>query len=295
MPKRAVEFNANGVTLRGTFFTPESGSGPFPAVVFAHGFSGVKEQALEDYAEVCSQHGMAALAYDHRCLGESDGEPRQDIDPIQQARDFRQAITYVQSLDEVDAERIGIWGSSYTGAQVLMLGAVDHRVKAIVSQVPLISGYRNLMRLIPNDAVPDLLKQLDAERVHLLNGGTPNVMQMCSDDPNVPHAFPGETTYRYLTEKLTAPNWKNEVTVRSIDWSLEFDVTQYLDRIGPTPLLMIVATEDTTTPTDEALKAFHKVTGPKELKLISGHHYLSYVENFDVTSQAAADFFAANL
>ncbi len=94
---------------------------------------------------------------------------------------------------------------------------------------------------------------------------------------------------------MKADNWKNEVTVRSIDWSLEFDVTQYLDRIGATPLLMIVATEDTTTPTDEALKAFHKVTGPKELKLIDGHHYLSYVENFDVTSKAAAEFYAANL
>jgi len=295
MAKRAVEFNANGVTLRGTFFTPDSGNGPFPTVVLAHGFSGVKEQALEDYAEVISKSGMAALAYDHRCLGASDGEPRQDIDPIAQARDFRQAITYVQTLEEVDAERIGIWGSSYTGAQVLMLGAVDRRVKALVSQVPLISGYRNLLRAMPYDAYPDLLKTLDAERVHLLNGGEPSVMQMCSDDPTVPCAFPGATTYRYLTEVLTAENWKNEVTVRSIDWSMEFDVSPYLERIGPTPVLMIVATEDTTTPTDEALAAFHKITGPKELKLISGHHYLSYVENFDVTSKAAAEFFAAQL
>lgn len=295
MSKRAVEFNANGVTLRGTFFTPDSGSAPFPTVVFAHGFSGVKEQALEDYARVCSEHGVAALAYDHRCLGASDGEPRQDIDPIQQARDFRQAITYVQSLDEVDAERIGVWGSSYTGAQVLMLGAVDPRVKAVVSQVPLISGYRNLMRLIPSDAVPDLLAMLEAERTHLLNGGEPNLMKMCSDDPTEPHAFPGETTFRYLTKVMPAPNWRNEVTVRSIDYSLEFDVTQFLDRIGATPVLMIVATEDTTTPTDEALKAYHQITGPKELKLIDGHHYLSYVENFDVTSQAAAEFYARTL
>ena len=295
MAKRAVEFNANGVTLRGSFFTPDSGSGPFPAVVLAHGFSGVKEQALERYAEVICNGGVAALAYDHRCLGSSDGQPRQDIDPITQARDFRQAITFTQSLKEVDADRIGIWGSSYTGAQVLMLGAVDRRVKALVSQVPLISGFRNLLRAIPYDSYPDLLRMLDAERVHLLSGGKPNVMQMCSDDPAVPCAFPGETTHRYLTKVMTAPNWKNEVTVRSIDWLIEFDVTQYLERIGPTPVLMIVATEDTTTPTDEALTAFHKITGPKQLKLINGHHYLSYVENFDVTSKAAAEFFAENL
>lgn len=295
MARRDVEFQANGVTLRGWIYTPDSGTGPFPGVVLAHGFSGVKEQGLDGYAEAIASKGIVTMAYDHRCLGSSDGQPRQDIDPIAQIRDFRQAITFLQQQDEVDADRMGIWGTSYTGAQVLMIAGVDWRVKAVVAQVPLISGYRNMMRLMPNDALPGFYDALAAERVHLINGGEPNVMQMCSDDPTAPVAFPGSTTYEYLTTKLVAENWKNEVTVRSLDYCLEFDVRPYLERIGPASTLMIVAEQDTTTPTDEALAAFNQITGPKELKIIPGHHYRSYVEEFEQTSQAAAEFFARTL
>jgi cephalosporin-C deacetylase-like acetyl esterase len=73
--------------------------------------------------------------YDNRNFGESDGEPRHEIVPTQQQSDYSDAITYAQSLDEVDADKIGIWGSSYSGGHVLIVGAVDRRVKAVLSQV----------------------------------------------------------------------------------------------------------------------------------------------------------------
>ena len=71
-----IEFSANGTTLRGWLYVPDEGSGPFPCVVMAHGFSAVKEQTLPELAEVLVEGGLACLVFDHRCLGASDGMPR---------------------------------------------------------------------------------------------------------------------------------------------------------------------------------------------------------------------------
>ncbi len=293
--QRDIEFNADGVTLRGWLFTPDEGSGPYPAVVAAHGFSAVKEQTLGDLGVVLADAGLAAVIYDHRCLGASDGSPRQDIDPVTQARDMRHAITFAETLDEVNADRIGIFGTSYSGAEVLQVAALDRRVKAVVSQVPMISGWRNLLRLIPYQALPDLLAQIDAERRTRFHGAEPATIRVATDDPSIPHAFPGLRTFEYFTKLAPAERWVNEVTVRSLDWLMEYDVTPYMERISPTPLLMIVSQSDMSTPTDEALAAYDRALEPKKLLLLRGDHYTSYVEDFGMTSTAARDWFLEHL
>src|SRR4030088_2313129 len=111
MTRRDIEFDAEGVTLRGWFYAAEGTSPPGAAVIMAHGFSAVKEMYLDSFAEVFAAAGLNALVFDNRNFGASDGEPRQEIDPWQQVRDYRHAITYAATLDEVDATRIGIWGS----------------------------------------------------------------------------------------------------------------------------------------------------------------------------------------
>ncbi|MNI87650.1 X-Pro dipeptidyl-peptidase (S15 family) [compost metagenome] len=106
---------------------------------------------LDSFAEAFARAGLASIVYDHRNFGASDGLPRQEIDPILQIRGYRDAITYAQSLPQTDANRIGVWGSSYSGAHALVVAAQDRRVKAVVSQVPLISGHDNARRLIRAD------------------------------------------------------------------------------------------------------------------------------------------------
>src|ERR1700733_1233723 len=144
MARRDVEFDAEGVTLRGWFYPADGAQRAAGTVVMAHGFSAVKEMYLDAFAEVFAAAGLNALVFDNRNFGASDGEPRQEIDPWAQVRDYRHAITFASTLPQTDANRIGIWGSSYSGGHVLVVGAIDRRVKAAVSQVPLISGHDNL-------------------------------------------------------------------------------------------------------------------------------------------------------
>jgi len=120
----------DGLTLRGWHYLPDNRRGRVPTIVMAHGFSAVREMYLDRFAEAFAAAGLAAIVFDNRNFGASDGEPRQEIDPWQQVRDYRDAITHAQSLPETDPDRIGVWGSSYSGGHVLVLGAIDRRVSA---------------------------------------------------------------------------------------------------------------------------------------------------------------------
>src|SRR5216117_1681051 len=159
--RQDVEFDAEGVTLRGWLYLPDGASGPVPTVVMAHGLSAVKEMYLDGFAEAFAAGGLGALAFDNRNFGASDGEPRYEIDPWAQVRDYRHAISYLQTVPGIDRDRIAVWGSSYSGGHALVLGAIDRRVKAVVSQVPLISGFRNVQRLVRSDFLPMVRAQLD--------------------------------------------------------------------------------------------------------------------------------------
>ncbi len=93
MARRDIAFDAEGVTLRGWFYRAEQQPGPAPVIVMAHGFSAVKEMYLDAFAEVFVTAGLNVLVFDNRNFGASDGEPRQEIDPVAQVRDYRHAIT----------------------------------------------------------------------------------------------------------------------------------------------------------------------------------------------------------
>ena len=145
---------------------------------------------LDDYAEVFAAAGLNALVFDNRNFGASDGEPRQEIDPWAQVRDYRHAITYASTLPEVDAQRIGIWGSSYSGGHVLVVAAIDRRVKAVVSQVPLVSGHDNLRALVRADFIAGFREQFDADRLARFRGEPPVMVPVVAEDPLAPSALP---------------------------------------------------------------------------------------------------------
>ena len=99
--RRDIKFNTeDGVTLRGWLYLPDDAKGPAPTVVMAHGFSALKENYLDLYAEVYAASGLGALVFDNRNFGASNGEPRQEIDPWQQVRYYRDATTYASGISE---------------------------------------------------------------------------------------------------------------------------------------------------------------------------------------------------
>lgn len=298
MVRQDIEFLSEGVTLRGWFY-PALGhrpNHPSPAVVMAHGFSAVKEQYLDRYAEVFAGLGLAVLVYDHRNFGASEGLPRQEVDPVAQRRGYRDAISYLMTRPGVDSERIGIWGTSYSGGHVLEVAALDQRVRCVVSQVPFISGHQSALRLTRADFLPSVLSAFQEDRQRRFAGDPPAMLRAVSADPLEPCAMPGPDSFRFFADtEPFAPSWRNEVTLRSVEWVRETEPGIHIDRIAPVPLLMIVADQDHLTPADLCLQAYARALEPKALLLVRGGHFTPYVEHFDKTSSAAADWFRQHL
>jgi uncharacterized protein len=297
MARRDVEFDAEGVTLRGWFYPADGASSTAPTVVMSHGYSAVKEMYLDEYAELFASNGLNALVYDNRNFGDSDGTPRQEIDPWAQVRDYRHAITYATTLAETDTARIGVWGSSYSGGHVLVVAAIDRRVKAVVSQVPMVSGYDNLRALVRSDFIDGFRQMFDADRLARFNGDAPAVVPVVAEDPFAPSALPTPDSWQWFTETSAkrAPNWRNEVTMRSVELLGEYNPVAYIDQISPTPLLLMPGDNDVLTPTHLALAAYEKAREPKKLKLLPGGHFDAYVGDFATSSAAATAWFAEHL
>ena len=295
--RRDIEFRAVDATLRGWLYTPDGKSGRFPTVVANHGITAVKEQSLDQLGEVFAASGLAALIYDHRNHGSSDGTPRGHVDPWEQIHDCRHAISFAETLKEVDVDRIGVWGTSYSGGHAAVVTAIDRRVKAGCSQVPMFAGLATVQRQMDmiNNWYP-MLDGLDEERRAWARGEEPTRVTVVSNDPAKPHTFVGIRSYEFFTHHVAARStWKNEMTLMSLDLCLEYDPTPYLERLGSTPYLFVIAEDDISTPTDMALDAFNRIRGPKELVVIPGDHYAAYLESFDLASTSAAEFFARQL
>ena len=295
-----IEFRTeDGLTLRGWHYAPGGVDGPAPLVVMSHGYSAVKEMYLDDFAEHFAAGGLGVLVYDNRNLGASDGTPRGEIDPWQQIRDYRTAITWAATQPWTDPERIGIWGSSYSGAHVLVVAALDRRVRCVVSQVPLVSGLANARRLILADVFAGLRQMFDADRAARYAGKEPETIQVVWDkEPTEPCALPTEDSHDFflgpILERATA--WRNEVTLRSVEMFIEYEPGAYIADIAPTPLMMVVAAKDHLTVVDLALEYFERARQPKELLVLPGGHFEAYVRPaFDENAPAQLSWFQQHL
>jgi fermentation-respiration switch protein FrsA (DUF1100 family) len=292
-----VEFNAtDGTRLSAWLFRPtDAGDGPFPAVTMAHGFTATKFHGVEPIARAIADAGFVVLLHDHRGFGASGGVPRNDIDPWRQIEDWRQAISFLETLPDVDRSRIGLWGTSFAGGHALVLGATDRRIKAVVSQVPTIDGYISGQRRVPASAVGALEESFNEDLRGQLRGEPPRTQRVVALDPDVPAAYRGKDAVDFLEQPVPDGMWQNEITIQSSRRARMYQPGLWVDRISPTPLLMIVGDNDTTTPSDLALAAYEHALDPKALVVIPGGHYAAYTDAFDEASKAAVDWFATHL
>lgn len=296
-PKRQnISFLSEGSQICGWLYGADTDAGSRPAIVMAHGFGAVKEMYLDAFAEVFAQAGFAVLVFDYRRLGESDGTPRQEIDPAAQIEDYRNAITWMSSQDGIDASRIGIWGTSYSGGHVLVVAATDPRVKCVVSQVPTISGNAVTRRRFTQDALEKVVLANSKDRLARMSGAPPQVRKLVADDTAGGAVFAAPDAVEWYTSAARrGGSWRNEVTLRSLEYSRAYEPGAWVEFIAPCPLLMVVAENDVITPTDLALSAFEKAGTPKSLIMVRGGHFTAYTDEFAAASGAARDWFVDHL
>ncbi len=180
---------------------------------------------------------------------------------------------------------------------MLVVGAIDRRVKCVAAQVPLISGHENARRLVRADHIAGLHGMFADDRRARYAGKAPAMIPVVAEDPAAPSALPTSDSWRWFTEtgRTRAPSWRNEVTLRSIEMFTEYEPGIYIGFVSPTPLLLVVALGDHLTVADQALAAYERALEPKRLVALNGGHFDAYVADFDAASGAARDWFAQHL
>jgi fermentation-respiration switch protein FrsA (DUF1100 family) len=261
----------------------------------AHGYAGTRSHGIERFAQLFSENGFVVLLHDHRGFGASEGMPRQDIDPWRQIADWRRAISYLESLDHVDSQHLGLWGTSYAGGHALVLGATDRRLKCIVSQVPTISGFEQGLRRIAPESVAAIEETFTEDERAQLRGEPPVRQAVVSVNPGTPAAYRTQEAADFYLQAAAQAAWDNNVTLRSTRAARMYEPGAWVARVSPTPLLMVVASNDTITLTDLALAAYERALQPKRLVTIQGGHFDPYLSQFDHAGAAALEWFKEHL
>ncbi|KAK2028140.1 alpha/beta-hydrolase [Colletotrichum zoysiae] len=292
--RRDVEFlTVDKVTLRGWFYgVPESNS-PHPCIIMANGLAGLKEQFLPDFAEAFVAAGYTVLLYDHRNWGSSDGLPRMETDPIQQARDFSDAFDFAASLPNVNAKKIVFWGSSMCGGAVLLAAALDKRIAAVISQVLFVSGEGVSQAFAP------LLPAIYENRMRLKSGQSPSFVDIFSSSAAGARTHESQvvihdTNLVPFLERIEEQGlpWDPRVTPQTCLNLIAFEPLAYIHRIAPTPLYMAVADNDLPASTPSQLRAFNAALEPKTISILrnSGHFDAYYGEVFQKNMKGQLEF-----
>ena len=293
---KEIEFPSQGATLRGLLFLPEARPGKVPLVIMAHGTSATVFMVADRYAQVFQRAGLAALLYDHRNFGRSGGEPRQEINPWIQCRGYRDAIDFAVRLAEIDSDRIALWGDSYTGGQVVVVGAVDRRVKAIVAQCPVFGAEPPPVE--PTRAnfeiLADIFSQGDVRGSPETTTGPLPIVSF--DQAGTPSLLKPIQAFRWFIDHggRAGTKWMNSVT-RVIPAT---PVPYHPGLCAPfvtAPTLLIVAPEDEMVHANYSVarRAYELLPGPKQWHDIAGGHFgLLYYpsELFEEASKVQVQF-----
>ena len=291
MPERSdVTFPSGGERCAAWLYRPRDADA---CVLMAHGWTGVREQRLDAYAERFAAAGLAVLVFDYRHFGASGGEPRQLLDIGRQLADWRAAIAYVRGLEGIDPERIALWGSSFSGGHVIELAARDHRIAAVVAQMPFVDGAANLLRLGPGHVLRLTVEGL-RDQAGALAGRPPHMVPSVGPPGstavmNSPDAEPG---FRALNP--AGLEWRNEAAARV---ALRVGAYRPISKAARVrcPILFALAEDDVVTPPDLAAKAAQRAPRA-EIRHYPGGHFDPYVgELFARVVSDETEFLLRNL
>ena len=272
MERTDVTFASGSDTIAAWFWHP-GGEGRHPCVVLGHGFSATRRDGLEPFAERFAAAGLAALAFDYRYFGDSTGEPRQVLDIKRQLEDWQAAIAYVRSRDDVDPDRVAVWGSSFGGGHAITTAARDPRLAAAISQAPFTDGLVQL-KITPLLTGARLTARGIRDQIAAWRGRPPVMIKPTGPPGSLavmtsPDAQPGFAA-------LVPPDskWRDEVGARIMLQVARYRPIRSAAKVR-CPLLMCVCDEDQVTPPGPAVKA--ALAAPKgELRRYPIGHFEIY-------------------
>src|ERR1700753_1369560 len=285
-------FNSGSDRVSAWLYRPAS-DGDAPLLVMAHGLGAVRTMRLDAYAERFCAAGYACLVFDYRNFGDSEGAPRQLLDIRMQLQDWTVAVAYARTLPGIDANRIGLWGTSFSGGHVIATAARLPGIAAVVSQCPFTDSVASLGAVNPLIstrltalAARDLLgARFGATPVMVPTAGPPGEVALMTS----PDAYPG-----FLALVPKGVELRNEVAAR-IGLKLLPYRPGRLAAKAPCPTLFCICENDSVAPSGPTRK--YAATAPRgEVKLYPEGHFEIYVgDAFERVLADQLEFLERNL
>ena len=273
--KRAVEFYSEGFKLVGDVYVPDglpSGE-QRAAVLLCHGYTGVKDLYLPDNAKTLNDAGYVVMTFDYKGWGESEGT-RSRLAPYSRVADVQAAMTYLSIQPEADADRIGLYGTSYGGATVSWTAAIDQRAKCIVCVVGIGHGARWMSRVRRVDEWVDLRERSKEDREKRATTGESDYVDR--SEILLPDRQSAELA---AAARRLNPAAVGTIPMEYVDDTIGFNPEWIVDKISPRPILFITSEDDRLVLPEESEQLYAHAGEPKKLVVLKGYgHYEVYSE-----------------
>ncbi len=290
MQTTAVEFFSEGERISALWRTPDAPEGPLRAIVQGPGWLGLKDAKLYvRYHEALTAAGYGILVIDYRGFGDSGGE--RELSPRRQLEDLVNAVTYLTTREDVDADAIGTFGTGGTGGgNAILLAGADPRVRAVVSQVPVADGRDWLHRMRSESDWLAFLAALEEDRRTRVTTGEGRRVHP-REEIMVPTAERRTTTVKADVDDRIP----NAVSLAAADEILAYRPIDAAEKLT-TPLLVIGVEDDATTPTDHAVALYEAARGPRRL-VMQRHttHYAAYDRYWTTVTPLVVEWFDEHL
>jgi hypothetical protein len=292
MREEQVSFYSEGERVAAILRLPDDGSAaPYPAIVQGPGWLQLKEAKRNPpYHRAFTDAGFAVLVIDFRGFGESEGDGT-DLLPHRWIDDLVNAVTYLTTRDDIDAQRIGTFGSGSTGGgNAIVLPAVDPRVRAAVSQMPIADGADWLRRMRREYEWYEFVERVAEDaRTRVVTGKG----EMPHPRRELMVTTPARAE-REASEDSSASGHVVDVSLRSAAAIMAYRPIDVAHRVSA--LLIIAVADDPVTPTDHAHRLYDAARQPKKLIVQRDTtHYVAYEQYADVVIPEMVAWFRTHL
>ena len=225
---------ASGEACAATLYRPHREAGLAPCVVMGPGGTLTQRDGIPGYAERFAAAGIAALAFDYRHWGESEGEPRRFASLPRQLADWRSAVAHARGREGIDPMRIAVWGMSAGGGHALTTAAADGQIAAAIAFVPMVDGLRFCLNVRALRFTVRALRRRNGRRSESLPAVGPAGI------------FPPEALASF--ERLGGGNgWRNEMSIDLASPLVLYRPVRKAAAVGM-PLLVQLGERDTLAP-----------------------------------------------
>lgn len=289
MIKKNVEFNSDGEKVVADLYLPGEHAENVAAIILCHGFAGVKELLLPSFAEHFANAGYVAMTFDYRGFGGSGGEPGRLV-PALQVEDINNAISFLSARPEVDPNRIGLWGTSFGGANAIVATAEDPRVKVLSVQLTFADGERVITSGMSVEEKSKFLSTIEKMEEKKRNTGKEMmvpIVKVLSDDQSK------EFYTKYVTDY---PALNIKIPFLTVAETLRYKPVTSLPGVN-VPILLVAATKDSVNPVSESHALYEAANEPKELFEVEGatHYEIYSGELFEVAARKQVEWFNSYL